>query len=154
MNSLTEKETEFYQLYKQEAEKCHTLETQLNMMKQQLMEMKGLAAIKLNILTLTLHYPYGILYLKIQLLLSESTIDKKLEEFQKALYRHQITTPDIKIYDPHDMQKFTDKNSLGLSQDILNCITGGKILTEKRRQLQEQRAVALLHIFAYFRCVL
>ena len=50
MTSLTEKETEFYRLYKQEAEKCHTLETQLNMMKQQLMEMKGLAAIKLNII--------------------------------------------------------------------------------------------------------
>lgn len=68
MTSLTEKETEFYQLYKQEAEKCHTLETQLNMMKQQLMEIKGLAAIKLNILTFTLHCPYSILYLKIQLL--------------------------------------------------------------------------------------
>ena len=65
MTSLTEKETEFYTLYKQEAEKCHALETQLNMMKQQLMEMKGLAAIKLNILTFTLHYLYGILYLKI-----------------------------------------------------------------------------------------
>ena len=91
---------------------------------------------------------------KFNYFISESTIDKKLEEFQKALYRHQITTPDIKIYDPHDMQKFTDKNSPELFQDILTCITGGKILTEKRRQLQEQRAVALLHIFAYFRCVL
>ena len=115
-------------------------------MKQQLTEMKGLiilpglAAIKFNILTFILHCTYSI---------SESTIDKKLEEFQKALYRHQNTTPDTKIYDPDAMQQFTDKNSPGLFQDPLTCITGGKSLTEKRKQLQEQRVVALLHIFAY-----
>ncbi|CAH3108737.1 unnamed protein product [Porites lobata] len=121
MTSLTEKETEFYQLYQKEAEKCHTLTTQMEMLKQQLS---------------------GI---------TESTIDKKLEEFQKALYRHQVTTPDIKIYDTDSMKQFVNKTSPGLFQDLLTCVTGGKSLSENRRKLQEQRVVALLHILAYFR---
>jgi len=84
----------------------------------------------------------------------ESTIDKKLEEFQKALYRHQVTTPDIKIYDTDSMKQFVNKNSPGLFQDLLTCVTGSKTLSENRRKLQEQRVVALLHILAYFRYVL
>lgn len=124
ITSLTEKETEFYQLYQKEAEKCHTLTTQMEMLKQQLS---------------------GI---------TESTIDKKLEEFQKALYRHQVTTPDIKVYDTDSMKQFVNKNSPGLFQDLLTCVTGSKNLSDNRRKLQEQRVVALLHILAYFRYVL
>ena len=47
MTSSTEKETEFYQLYKTEAEKCHTLEQQLIEMKGSI-NLLGLAAIKFN----------------------------------------------------------------------------------------------------------
>ena len=42
MTSLTEKETEFYQLYQKEAEKCHTPTTQMEMLKQQLSGITGL----------------------------------------------------------------------------------------------------------------
>ena len=55
MTSLTEKETEFYQLYQKEAEKCHTLTTQMEMLKQQLLGITGfinllcIAAIKFYI---------------------------------------------------------------------------------------------------------
>jgi len=41
MTSLTEKETEFCQLYQKEAEKCHTLTTQMEMLKQQLSGITG-----------------------------------------------------------------------------------------------------------------
>ena len=41
--------------------------------------------------------------------ITESTIEKKLEAFQKALYRHQMTTPEQKIYHPETMKQFTDK---------------------------------------------
>ena len=64
------------------------------------------------------------------------------------------TTPDIKIYDTDSMKQFVNKNSPGLFQDLLTCVTGGKSLSENRRKLQEQRVVALLHILAYFRYVL
>lgn len=56
MTSLTEKETEFYQLYQKEAEKCHTLTTQMEMLKQQLSGITGftnllcIAAIKFYII--------------------------------------------------------------------------------------------------------
>ncbi|CAH3113680.1 unnamed protein product [Porites lobata] len=80
---------------------------------------------------------------------TKSTIDKKLEEFQKALYRHQVTTPDIKIYDTDSMKQFVNKNSPGLFQDLLTCVTGGKSLSENRRKLQEQRVVAAIHVTAY-----
>lgn len=83
--------------------------------------------------------PVAFCIWKLNSFISESKIDKKLEEFQKALYRHQPTTPDTKNYDPDAMQQFTDKNSPGLFQDLLTCITEGRSLTEKRRQLQEDR---------------
>ena len=44
--------------------------------------------------------------------ITESTIEKKLEAFQRALYRHQMTTPDQKIYNPEAMKQFTDKIAL------------------------------------------
>ena len=43
------------------------------------------------------------------------------------------------------MKQFVNKNSPGLFQDLLTCVTGGKSLSENRRKLQEQRVVALLH---------
>ena len=82
---------------------------------------------------------------------TESTIEKKLEAFQKALYRHQMTKPEQKIYNPETMKQFTDKNSPGPFEDILNCLSGGKSLSSRRKEIQEQRVVSLLHIIAYFR---
>ena len=83
--------------------------------------------------------------------ITESTIEKKLEAFQKALYRHQMTNPEQKIYNPKTMKQFTDKNSPGLLEDILNCLSGGKSLSSSSKEVQEQRVVSLLHIIAYFR---
>jgi len=83
--------------------------------------------------------------------ITESTIEKKLEAFQKALYRHQITIPDQKIYNLEAMNQFTDKNSPGLFEDILNCLSGRKSSSNRRREMQEQRVASLLHIMAYFR---
>lgn len=108
-------------LLREEIKKCCTLQTQLNVATQQLTEIK------------------------------ESAIEKKLEAFQKALYRHQITTPEQKIYTPEAMKQFTDKNSPGLFEDILNCLSVGKSLSSRRKEMQEQRVVSLLHIMAYFR---
>ena len=76
--------------------------------------------------------------------ITESTIEKKLEAFQRALYRHQMTTPDQKIYNPEAMKQFTDKNSPGLFEDILDCLSGGKSLSSSSKEMQEQRVVSPL----------
>ena len=101
----------------------------------------------------TLHFPQAIIMdcLKKTSSISESTVYKKLDAFQKALYRHEVASPDIKIYNPGTMKQFVDKYSPALFQDLFSCITGGKSLSSKRRELQEQRVVSLLHILAYFR---
>ena len=81
----------------------------------------------------------------------ESSIDRKIEEFQKALYRHQVSNPDTKLYDPSTMKQFADEHSPGLFEDLLRCVTGRRSLSDKRKELQQQRVVSLLHILAYFR---
>ena len=83
----------------------------------------------------------------------ESTIDRQVEAFQKALYQHQHSTPDQKLYSSEEMRKFADKHSPGLFPKLMNCITGKRweSVTSKRRELQEQRVVSILHILAYFR---
>ena len=43
------------------------------------------------------------------------------------------------VYNPGTMKQFLDKYSPGLFQDLFSCITGGKSLSNKRRELQEQR---------------
>jgi len=86
-----------------------------------------------------------------QFLFLESTIEKKIEEFQKALYRHQTSSPEEKLYNPEAMKQFTNKNSPGLFQDLLNCITRSENLSKQRKELQEQRVVSLLLVIAYFR---
>ena len=83
--------------------------------------------------------------------ITESSIKNKSEAFQKALYRHQLTTPDQKMYNPEAMKQLTDINSPGLFEDIRNCLSGGKSLFSRRKEIQEQRVVSLLHIMAYFR---
>ena len=93
----------------------------------------------------------SLIFVMVDFSITESTIEKKLEAFQKALYRHQMTTPEQKIYHPETMKQFTDKNSPGLFEDILNCLSGGKSLSSRRKEIQEQRVVSLLHIIAYFR---
>ncbi|KAL9965000.1 hypothetical protein ACROYT_G028723 [Oculina patagonica] len=82
--------------------------------------------------------------------LSESTIEKLVPSFQAALYRQQQAHPDKKLYSSEEMEKFSDLHSPGLYQQILNSISNKKTST-KRRNLQQQRAVSLMHIIAYFR---
>ena len=74
-----------------------------------------------------------------------------MESFQKALYRQQNTNPTQRIYSPEEMKLFTNVHSPGLFQMMLDCISGNKNLKDKRKELQEQRVVSLLHIIAYFR---
>jgi len=75
-----------------------------------------------------------------------------MESFQKALYKQQNTNPTQRIYSPKEMKLFTDVHSPGLFQMLLDCIqSGNKNLKDKRKELQEQRVVSLLHIIAYFR---
>lgn len=93
---------------------------------------------------------YWILY-RVNSCFSESIIEKKIEEFQKALYRHQTSSPEEKLYNPEAMKQFTNKNSPGLFQDLLNCITRSENLSKQRKELQEQRVVSLLLVIAYFR---
>jgi len=70
--------------------------------------------------------------------ITESTIEKRLEAFQQALYRHQITTPDQKIYNPEGIRQFTDKNSPGIFEDTLNCLSGRKSLSSRRKRCKSR----------------
>jgi len=76
-----------------------------------------------------------------------------MESFQKAFYKQQNTNPTQRIYSPEEMKLFTDVHSPGLFQMMLDCISRNKNLKDKRKELQEQRVVSLLHIIAYFRYI-
>lgn len=103
-------------------------------------------------ISLILLVTYPCYYLKSNkiLLPVESTTEKLVASFQVALYRQQQANPDKKLYSPEEMETFSDEHSPGLYQQILNCITREKTSTN-RRNLQQQRAVSLMHILAYFR---
>ena len=74
-----------------------------------------------------------------------------MESFQKVLYKQQNTNPTQGIYSLEEMNLFADEHSPGFFQMMLDCISGIKNLKDKRKELQEQRVVSLLHIIAYFR---
>ena len=52
-----------------------------------------------------------------------------------------------KLYDPKEMRKFTEKFAPGLFERVLEIISANN----SREQLQQQRAVALLHQMSFFK---
>ena len=59
-------------------------------------------------MTISVNFHYGPFEKQNNLFL-ESYIDEKLDAFQKALYRHEVANPDLKIYNPRAMKQFADK---------------------------------------------
>lgn len=77
-------------------------------------------------------------------------MDKLIGQFQLALYRHYSKGGET-LYSPTKMKDFS-KNAPGLFKLILKSIDrDDNRLTRERDNLQEQRPVALLHMFSYFR---
>ena len=72
-----------------------------------------------------------------------------MEAFQLALFQHN-QEDQSPLYSPALMRDFAEEHASGLYDMLLNAIIHNNTSPE-RRQLQEQRTVALLHIIAYFR---
>ncbi|XP_048588988.1 uncharacterized protein LOC116621555 isoform X2 [Nematostella vectensis] len=73
-----------------------------------------------------------------------------ITQFQSSLYEYYETNEGPPLYSPALMRDFVEEHACGLYKIILNLII--KDTTSKeRKQLQEQRTVAILHILAYFR---
>ena len=78
-------------------------------------------------------------------------IDSLPPDFTKGLLAHCNTGGD-KLYNPDLMRPFAERHAPGLYDLLLRSITrNDDRVSDKHKDLQEQRVVALLHILSYFR---
>ena len=74
-----------------------------------------------------------------------------MEKVQKVLSSHYENSGQT-LYDAADMRKYSETHAPGLFDVRLSSILrDDSRLSVERKTLQEQRAVALLHIMIYFR---
>ncbi|KAK3735009.1 hypothetical protein QZH41_010665 [Actinostola sp. cb2023] len=81
----------------------------------------------------------------------EDDFEQLVARFQMALYNH-YAQQGHQLYHISVMRAFAEQNAPGLFDMLLHSITRDDTrLLKARRETQEQRTVALLHILAYFR---
>ena len=78
---------------------------------------------------------------------STTSFEQLVQQFQMALYHTK--TP---IYNSQQMMASSEKHAPGLWDIIIKAISrNDSRLSEDHTKMQQQRAVVLLHILAYFR---
>jgi len=86
----------------------------------------------------------------VQFCFPERTFQEKFQTFHQNLTKHYLNG-GLRLYDPVEMEKFSNEHAPGLFNALLATISDGKDVSKKRKETQKIRTVAVLHQLSYFR---
>lgn len=82
----------------------------------------------------------------------DTSFSTLFHQFHKALTRHYADGGE-NLYNPSKMESFCEEHAPGMFEDIFDAIFNNEKRTpsQKRRNLQKSRVVAVLHNLSFFR---